>query len=29
LADDEMIAQLDIEQLAGRHDLDGERHIGR
>ena len=29
LADDEVVEQLDIEQLSGRHDLDGERHIGR
>src|SRR5215217_216004 len=29
LADDEVIEQLDSEQLSGRHDLDGQRHIGR
>ena len=28
LADDEMIEQLDIEQLSGRHDLDGEGDVG-
>ena len=29
LADDEVIQQLDIEQLPGRHDFHGESHIGR
>ena len=29
LADDEVVEQLDIEQLPGRHDLDGQGHIGR
>jgi hypothetical protein len=29
LPDDEVVEQLDIEQLPGRHDLDGEGHIGR
>src|SRR5215204_6970324 len=29
LTDDEVVEQLDIEQLAGRHDLDGQRHVGR
>jgi hypothetical protein len=28
LADDEVVEQLDIEQLAGRDDLNGEGHIG-
>ena len=28
LADDEVVEQLDIEQLSGRHDLDGQRHVG-
>ena len=29
LADDEVVEQLDIEQLAGRHDLDSEGDVGR
>jgi len=29
LADDEVVEQLDIELLPGRHDLHGEGHIGR
>ena len=29
LADDEVVEQLDIEQLAGRDNLDGEGDVGR
>jgi hypothetical protein len=29
LADDEVVELLDIEQLPGRPDLDGQRHVGR
>ena len=29
LPDDEVVEQLDVEQLPGRHDLHRQRHVGR